>query len=636
MKRRQDGTHEPGMRQAGQTDAPAEVSQAELDALIARVDVIEDQLPVYSSQLSLLSAKMAQRTNALVRVGTGVDIVVPDIGPRYMLQAWRMAETAPLGIVLVNNDAEADTASTDSSSVPVTGWNTSGMATICEYADDPGGLYPALADPGPPVRGLNFFAGGLAEITSMKQSFDFTDFFSPFFQMLDEINNGGLTFEVSVWLGGHGTDQDSATLSLVFLDDGGGIVSQEILGPVTQGDRGGETKLMQLTASGTVPPNTRYCDVVLQFTRVEGGPLGENLACADEIVLTWSSATYAKVGTPVLQIVAGDHARSVAKYVDAGTNRLEEHSPDIAPGYWNATVPGGPDNRFAQANVNDDWTADGIAFLGFFERDNAWKRDYLLKAVAGGAADGPIPMMGARVGDTVYAVSARDMGSINRFWNSAETDEDEASPLQPVPLHPDNGLFEVTVTVDDEIQQISEDDLSANTYLFFLCRGATQEAEAPRDYILSMAASGNDGPAGGPCPRSFLGDVVESVIKIDGRSFEHAEDKFETTISTTGQLEQTSADDLRNFSFLILLSRPTATPPTPGTMAPIAVPGVVAGDVVENAFLVDQVSGELVELYPADQWFATPLTGNNAIQQIAGQMSGRAIAFLLKREYPNP
>ncbi len=442
MKNRNDGTHEPGLRRAGAPDAAPEVDQAELDAVIARVVALETtvgihsmQLPVYSTQIGLLSAKMEQRKDTLVRVGTGADVALDDTGPRYMLQAWK-----------------------------------------------------------------------------------------------------------------------------------------------------------------AVPP--------------------ESPSAAD-----------------VLQVKSGDEVLSVAKYTDVATNRLVEHSPDVAPGYWGSVITS--DSHIDQT-LAGDLSGDGIDFIGCFKRPGAMKREYLLKAVTGGAADGPIAVPGVQVGDTVYAVAGNDQGSINRFWTSAETDEDEADPLQPVALHPDNEFFETTVTVNDQIQQISEDDLSGNTYLFFLCRGATEEAAAPRDYFLSMMSGGTEGAGACPCPRSFLGDVVEAVIQVDGRSFADASAAFEATISVTGQIQQTSVDDLRNMSHLIFFSRPTAEGPTTGTPAPIPVPGAVASDVVANAFLVNQESGELSELYPASDYFEETVTVDNQIQQIAGQLDGHAIAFVLKRIFPEP
>ena len=449
MKNRNDGTHEPGLRRAGAPDPVPEVDQAELDALAARVAALETtvgvhsmQLPVYSAQIGLLSAKMEQRKDTLVRVGTGADVALVDTGPRYMLQAWKMTAQGP-------------------------------------------------------------------------------------------------------------------------------------------------------TAAA------------------------------------------------VLQVKSGDATRLVARFRDVLTNTppLEEFSPDRVPGYWFDSVV--LDGQLQQL-TSDDWSTEvGMNFLGFFERPGALKRQYLLKAVTGGnGGDGtpvPIPMMGARVGDTVYTVAGNDMGSIARLFNDGGNPF--ADPLREVPLHPDNDLFETTVTVDDQIQQISADDLTGSTFLFFLCRDAAGEAAEPRDYILSMAV-GNNGAGAVSCPRGFLGDVVESVIRLPGgpaytHSMEHAEDQFETTISNTDQIQQTGADDLSIDNLLMLLSRP-ASAPTLGTPAPISVPGAVASDVVANAFLVDQESGELAELYPVSDYFEETVSVNNQIQQIAGQLDGKAIAFVLKHIFPDP
>lgn len=441
MKRTSDGTHEPGMRRAGAPDAPAEVSQAELDVLAAQVAVIQDQLPVYSAQLTDLSEQMAQRKDALIRVGTGVDLVMADIGPRYMLQPWRMTAPGP------------------------------GDATV-------------------------------------------------------------------------------------------------------------------------------------------------------------------------LQIKTGDVVRSVVKYRDllANTQPLEENSPDLLPGTWNAGVIA--DGLLQQLDSSDFSLEVGTCFLGFFERPDALKRTYLLKAVAGAVGAGPIVMTGALVGDTVYTLAGDDIkGSIARYRNDGNGIVVEPEPWRAVPLNPDTDLFETTVTVDGEIQQIHP-DLSGKQYLFFLCRGAG-EADAPRDYFLSMTIAGSNGAGACTCPRALPGDVVESVFKATGaaslahRFAQIPNAVFEPTISIAAQIQQVGVDDLSFDALLIFFSRP-ASVPTPGTPAPILLEGAQQNDVIESAFVVDQTTGELVELRPVSAWFQPTVMGSGEIVQVGGQLAGRSIAFLLKRAYPDP
>lgn len=437
MKRTADGTHEPGMRRAGQTDEPATTgpTQEAFDALAARVQAAEDQLPVYSQQISLMAGQIAQRKNALIRVGIGVNIPTPDIGPRYLLQTWRTTEPGP---------------------------------TTAE----------------------------------------------------------------------------------------------------------------------------------------------------------------------VLQVKAGDEARTVVKYTDAGTNRLEQHSPDLAPGYWQGTVY--PSDGDMGQNSSDDFSGGGINFVGFFERLGAWKRQYVLKAVQGAVGDVmpvPISMPGAQVGDTVTVFGGNAMGSINRMWTTAESSDDEDDPLQPV--DPDDGLFETTITVADEIQQLSDQDLSGNSYLFLLCRNPDQEADEPRDYFLSVTPSGSPFPGACQCAHSQVGDVVETVVEVAGRSFAEAGDKFEATISSAGEIQQTSEDALDLSGFLVFFSRPSTAPPAVGTPAPIFLDGVQQFDEIESAFRVDQESGELVELHPVSDYFLSPV-GGSGLLQIAGNLEGAKIAFLIKREYSPP
>jgi hypothetical protein len=336
--------------------------------------------------------------------------------------------------------------------------------------------------------------------------------------------------------------------------------------------------------------------------------------------------------------VGGDAASSLHPMGDATPPPI-----GLTPGWDNLIETAG------QIHLgNYDHSAPGTSFLGFFLRPNAWRRQYLLKAVQGGdgtvTAPFGIPLPGAQIGDTVAVFAENEMGSISRLWNDDGTSEDETDPLQIV--NGESIPFETTITVADEIQQNSALDLTANSYLIFLCRNPSMEAAAPRDYFMDEIQGSAAFPAAAGLNGCLFGDVVESVIRVTGgallevppiaRGFEHAEELWEATISGTnpnnGEIEQVAPAD---GSFLILYSRPSLVP-TPGTPTPIPVVDAIVGDRVESAFIVDQTTGELSELYPAVYYFEPEVTVDNQIIQIAGQLEGRSIAFLLNRAFPPP
>ena len=73
--------------------------------------------------------------------------------------AWAAGVAALGANVIVNGDAEAGAGSADGfAPVTIPGWTAVGPFIVVQYAAGAG--FPGASDPGPPSRGLNFFAGG--------------------------------------------------------------------------------------------------------------------------------------------------------------------------------------------------------------------------------------------------------------------------------------------------------------------------------------------------------------------------------------------------------------------------------------------------------------------------------------------
>src|SRR5271169_665406 len=72
--------------------------------------------------------------------------------------------------ILVNGSAEAGPNSPTGAPVSVPGWTTSSAFTVVPYGA--AGGFPQTSDPGPPDRGVQFFAGGNAATSSATQDMD--------------------------------------------------------------------------------------------------------------------------------------------------------------------------------------------------------------------------------------------------------------------------------------------------------------------------------------------------------------------------------------------------------------------------------------------------------------------------------
>jgi hypothetical protein len=179
--------------------------------------------------------------------------------------------------LIVNGEAEAGPGSFDGFTVePVPGWTTNGNFTVAQYGGD--GL-PSQADPGPPDRGNNFFAGGPNNTSSSATQVINV---APDAHLID---SGAVTFSLSGYLGGFFTQDDNAVLTVIF-ERGGQVLGSAQIGPVLAADRGGQTGLLFRSTSGSIPVGTRQVRVVLQMTRAPY--FFYNDGYADDLSLTLS------------------------------------------------------------------------------------------------------------------------------------------------------------------------------------------------------------------------------------------------------------------------------------------------------------------------------------------------------------
>lgn len=187
--------------------------------------------------------------------------------------------------LLVNGDAEKGSGGTAEPVERVVGWGVrQGAPAIVGY--DVGGGYPTAGDPGPGgAAGARFFAGGNSPVTTLVQEVTLPAAGSTGHGAVDA---GRVRYVLSGWLGGYAGQEDGVRLSVEFRDRAGTPVALSVLGPVTAGERGGATGLLERRAEAAVPPGSRSARVQLSFTRSGGGTSNDGYADAISLSLAAS------------------------------------------------------------------------------------------------------------------------------------------------------------------------------------------------------------------------------------------------------------------------------------------------------------------------------------------------------------
>ncbi len=175
--------------------------------------------------------------------------------------------------VIVNGDAEAGPGAplNNTTGMIVPNWTTTaGNFSVVQYSSDPSMIpgLPRFNDPGPPNRGLNFFAGGAdgnpagTFISSGDQILDISNAASL-------IDTGMIPFTLSGYLGGYFDQRDNATFTS-FFDAGAMVLGSSVIGPVTLADRMGATGLFPRSATGFIPAGTRQIDFKISINGIDG------------------------------------------------------------------------------------------------------------------------------------------------------------------------------------------------------------------------------------------------------------------------------------------------------------------------------------------------------------------------------
>lgn len=200
------------------------------------------------------------------------------------------------GNLIVNGDAETGGYCTNDwgAATTVPGWTTQagGVDVMCHTA----GSFGLPGDGKTP--GKAFFGPGNFGDGSMSQTVDVSS-------AAAAVDGGGVTYNLSGWLGGWTVYSGYAAVSLHFRDAGGHPLGAAAKLPtVSASDRGLSTKFLSRSATGAVPAQTRSIQVEVQFlsTSNETGYL-DNLS----LTLSTPVTAPAPVTPPVSRVPGYDH-----------------------------------------------------------------------------------------------------------------------------------------------------------------------------------------------------------------------------------------------------------------------------------------------------------------------------------------
>ena len=183
--------------------------------------------------------------------------------------------------LLVNPGAEAGTGTSSDGVVAAPSWTRAvGSFTVASYAWSGGDL--SATTPGPPNRGANYFYGGPnpangGSVGIGTQTLSLS-------RAAAAIATGKVTATLSGWLGGYGSQRDTAKLAVSFLNSTGKTLGGLTIGPVPAGGKPAIASALYLKrATGVVPKGTASAKVSLVMTRLSGS---DNDGMADNLSLT--------------------------------------------------------------------------------------------------------------------------------------------------------------------------------------------------------------------------------------------------------------------------------------------------------------------------------------------------------------
>ena len=179
---------------------------------------------------------------------------------------------------------------------------------------------PSVDTPGSFFRGDNFFFGGANSPGGIAYQ---TINAAPTDDAARFIDRGDVVYELTGFVGGHSNAHDSASVTVSFLAANFARLAVDSIVALTPAERGLVTRLNRLTATGPLPPGTRWVQVVMRMRRSSGSD-------ADGYVDDLSFKLLAALGAFVQDPGLGDTHTGV---VDWGDGTIETPLVDQEPGF---------------------------------------------------------------------------------------------------------------------------------------------------------------------------------------------------------------------------------------------------------------------------------------------------------------
>lgn len=212
-----------------------------------------------------------------------------------LLAASALSQAQTSGNLIVNGGGETGLCATDWYAVKtVPGWQVLlGNPTLVCYS------VASFTTPSSPAAGKAFISDGPYGDSALAQTINVSSAASA-------IDAGGVTYNLSGWLGGYGSYAGQAVVTASFLGASGNLLGTPgELGGVTASARGDTNAFIAKSATGSVPAGTRSILVQLQFIDTSAS---YNIGYADNLSLTLSTpVTAPTLPTPVSTVPAFDH-----------------------------------------------------------------------------------------------------------------------------------------------------------------------------------------------------------------------------------------------------------------------------------------------------------------------------------------
>ncbi|MER5638551.1 putative Ig domain-containing protein [Kitasatospora sp. NPDC002227] len=298
------------------------------------------------------------------------------LGPALVGAQQPAAAATQSANLLLNGSAETSQCSPggwEETTVP--GWQLASGDPVINCYGVPTGA--ATTTPGSPTKGGAYFQGGSRGSSRMTQTTDVSS-------AAAAIDAGGVHSTASAWLGGVGSWDDAAGVTLTYRGANGASLGTSSIAPVLAAARSNTTSFLQRSVTTAVPAGTRSIVTAVDFTMTGT----QNDGLADDLSLTLDTPVTAPTLTvPASTVPAYDHVFVVMmenNNYSASSNTADGGAGIIgnsaAPYINNTLVPmGSLFTNYHAGTHNSDPNYEQIAFGNSYGRSS--------QAVGGGNAN---------------------------------------------------------------------------------------------------------------------------------------------------------------------------------------------------------------------------------------------------------